>query len=62
MEKEELMIALEKIIEIERTVSLDVFLKPMVDGKIHYPSQRVGLQAHELIKSAKADLKELQQK
>ena len=62
MAKEELMVALEKIIEIECTVSLDVFLKPLVDGEVHYPSQRIGLQAHELIKSAKADLKELQQK
>ncbi|MGL4333781.1 MAG: hypothetical protein ACRCSC_01820 [Lactococcus garvieae] len=62
MKKEELIEALEKIIALERTVSLDVFLHPIIDDEIHYPSQRVGLLAHELIQSAKTDLKELKQK
>jgi hypothetical protein len=60
--KEKLIEALEKIIALERSVALDVFLHPLVDGEVHYPSQRVGLKAHDLIQSAKADIKELKDK
>jgi hypothetical protein len=60
--KEELIEALEKIVALERSTTLEVFLHPLVDGEVHYPSQRIGLKAHDLIQSAKADLKSLKGK
>lgn len=61
MKKEELIVELEKIIELERSVSLEVFLHPVINDEVHYPSQRVGLQAHQLIQSAKTTLKILRE-
>lgn len=61
MKKEELIVELEKIIALERNVSLDVFLHPVIDDEVHYPSQRVGLQAHQLIQSSKTTLKMLRE-
>ena len=59
-EKEELREALEQIVALERTLSFEKLLRPMVDGEVHYPSQRVGLQGREFIKSAKTALKNLE--
>lgn len=59
-EKEELREVLEQIVALERTLSFERLLRPMVDGEVHYPSQRVGLQGREFIKSAKTALKNLE--
>lgn len=59
-EKEELREVLEKIVALERTLTLEKLLRPMVDGEVHYLSQRVGLQGREFIKSAKTALKKLE--
>lgn len=59
-EKEELREVLEKIVALERTLPLEKLLRPMVDGEVHYLSQRVGLQGREFIKSAKTALKNLE--
>lgn len=60
MLKEEVREVLEKIVALERTVPLDKLLRPMVEGEVHYPSQRVGLQGREFIQSAKTALKSLE--
>lgn len=60
-EKEELREVLEQIVALERTVSLEKLLRPMVDGEVHYPSQRVGFQAKALIQHAKVALGDLNQ-
>lgn len=59
-EKEELREVLEQIVALERTLSFEKLLRPMVNGEVHYPSQRVGLQGREFIKSAKTALKNLE--
>lgn len=59
-EKEEVRVVLEQIVALERTVPFEKLLRPMADGEIHYPSQRVGLQGREFIKSAKTALKNLE--
>ena len=59
-EKEELIEALEKIVALERTLPFEKLLRPVVNGEVHYPSQRVGLQGREFIKSAKTALKNLE--
>lgn len=59
-EKEELREVLEGIVALERTLSFDKLLRPVVNGEVHYPSQRVGLQGREFIKSAKMALKNLE--
>lgn len=59
-EKEEVREVLEQIVALERTLSFDKLLHPVVNGEVHYPSQRVGLQGREFIKSAKTALKNLE--
>ena len=59
-EKEEVREVLEGIVTLERTLSLEKLLRPIVDGEVHYSSQRVGLQGREFIKSAKTALKNLE--
>ena len=59
-EKEEVREVLEQIVALERTLSFEKLLRPMVNGEVHYLSQRVGLQGREFIKSAKTALKKLE--
>lgn len=59
-EKEEVREVLEQIVALERTLSFEKLLRPMVNGEVHYPSQRVGLQGREFIKSVKTALKNLE--
>ncbi len=60
-EREELREVLEQIVALERTLSFEKLLRPMVNGEVHYLSQRVGFQGKGMIQNAKAALRDLRQ-